>query len=344
MSVSSKQDRQGARTPTDLEYKYQFGKTFAEIMGIATDARNTAEQAAELDEQLTQEEIFKRLTNDGEVQAVFRGDDGQLYINAAYIVALAEMFAKNITMTGTLSNTVEAFLEPSVEENQAIINHIDGTEYIIPSRIPLYDFNGDGVVDYLDKRIAYKAMMGEESLENWTGAVKTPVTLTMDLTDPEKAIRITGTNMWGREVDEYIGVNGVTMRHTGSADFVVEEGTMSVAIGLGWHYRKWNSGKAECWLKKDVEGCSCNTAWGSMYTTDKSSGVIPYPFEFTTPPVEMVTAKANGWSFIVFNQANASSGGMNTTTTSGEYKATRPTAPSGTVTVEYSFYVVGNWR
>lgn len=38
----SKQDRQGVRTPTDLERKYQFDKQFAEIMGIATDARDSA--------------------------------------------------------------------------------------------------------------------------------------------------------------------------------------------------------------------------------------------------------------------------------------------------------------
>lgn len=37
----SKQDRQGARTPADLERKYNFGKTFAELLGIATDARDS---------------------------------------------------------------------------------------------------------------------------------------------------------------------------------------------------------------------------------------------------------------------------------------------------------------
>lgn len=37
----SKQDRQGARTASDLERKYQFGKQFAEIMGIALDAQKS---------------------------------------------------------------------------------------------------------------------------------------------------------------------------------------------------------------------------------------------------------------------------------------------------------------
>ena len=39
--MSEKQDRQGARTPADLERKWQFGKRFAEIMGIALDAQNS---------------------------------------------------------------------------------------------------------------------------------------------------------------------------------------------------------------------------------------------------------------------------------------------------------------
>ena len=43
----NKQDRQGVRTPAQLEEKYNFGKSFAEIMGIATDAQTAAEKAKE---------------------------------------------------------------------------------------------------------------------------------------------------------------------------------------------------------------------------------------------------------------------------------------------------------
>lgn len=42
----SKQDRQGARTAKDLEQKYQFGKQFAELMGIALDARESVDSLA----------------------------------------------------------------------------------------------------------------------------------------------------------------------------------------------------------------------------------------------------------------------------------------------------------
>lgn len=63
-----RQDRQGARTPADLERKYDFEKRFV------------------LNEDLDQQEVFNRLTNYGKSQGVFKGDDGNLYINASYLV------------------------------------------------------------------------------------------------------------------------------------------------------------------------------------------------------------------------------------------------------------------
>lgn len=85
----SKQDRQGARTATDIQRRY--GTKFSEIMGYAEDVKQEAEQAEEkvnqLDDKLDQKEIFLRLTNNGKVQGLFLGDDGELYINASYIAA-----------------------------------------------------------------------------------------------------------------------------------------------------------------------------------------------------------------------------------------------------------------
>ena len=44
--MSEKQDRQAVRSATDLEQKYQFGKQFAELMGIALDARESVDSLA----------------------------------------------------------------------------------------------------------------------------------------------------------------------------------------------------------------------------------------------------------------------------------------------------------
>lgn len=90
----SKQDMVAARTPADLERRYNLRKSFGEAMNLATDARKAAEEADRLAQEaaealkgLNQEEIFRILTNNGEAQGVFRGEDGQIYINASYIAA-----------------------------------------------------------------------------------------------------------------------------------------------------------------------------------------------------------------------------------------------------------------
>ena len=90
----SKQDRQGARTASELVQRYNFGKSFAEVMGFATEAREAAAEAnasakaaSEAVNGLDQKEIFNRLTNNGQAQGLFRDEDGELYINASYIAS-----------------------------------------------------------------------------------------------------------------------------------------------------------------------------------------------------------------------------------------------------------------
>ena len=56
--MSAKQDRQGARTATDLERKYNFGKTFAELLGLINDARESVDAtgsalSSEIERQVT---------------------------------------------------------------------------------------------------------------------------------------------------------------------------------------------------------------------------------------------------------------------------------------------------
>ena len=80
----SKQDRQGVRTATDLERKYNFGRTFADVYGLISDAQKAAEEASKAVGELDHEKIFNLLTNYGEVQGIYReGDD--VFINASYI-------------------------------------------------------------------------------------------------------------------------------------------------------------------------------------------------------------------------------------------------------------------
>lgn len=77
-----KQDRLRPRTVEDLERMYNFKATKKETQEakrIANEAKANATGAA-----MTQEDIFNRLTNNGQAQG-FIMQDGQLYINADYI-------------------------------------------------------------------------------------------------------------------------------------------------------------------------------------------------------------------------------------------------------------------
>ncbi len=210
--MSAKQDRTAARTAADIERKYNIGKTFAEVMGVSTDARGAAENAGRavvnLDNLLTPEEIFKRLTNNGKSQGLYRDDKGDLYINANFIQAVEDLFTKNIKMTGSFVGTAEVYLEPNEAVKKTIKNHLLGTQYILPSKIPLYDFNNDGEISIADAAFANMCSLGVRSISEWSGAVKSTVTITINMSNVDKAVSITGTDMWGGKYNQYIGLTG----------------------------------------------------------------------------------------------------------------------------------------
>ena len=213
--MSAKQDRTGARTAADLERKYNFGQSFAEVMEIATDARDAADEANEatkkLDGDLNSEEIFKRLTNNGTLQGLYRGEDGELYMNASYIKT-GELSA-DLIKTVKFVATAEVFIEPGAEEIETIKQHLLGNVLIPDELLPLYDSNGDGEMTPADLANFNLCYLGLYSLANWELAKKSTVTLTIDLTNPEKALQITGKNMWGRDIDAYFGVNFTSVKN-----------------------------------------------------------------------------------------------------------------------------------
>ena len=91
--MSDKQDKVAPRTASDIIQKYNFGKTFAETMGLAKSASKKADKAVdtstksvqELDKKLDHQEVFNRLTKNGALQGLYRGEDGELYVNASFL-------------------------------------------------------------------------------------------------------------------------------------------------------------------------------------------------------------------------------------------------------------------
>ena len=78
----SKQDRQGVRTPAEVERKWNFEHRFDSAMEAAVQASNSVKK---LDESMDQTEIFNRLTNYGKAQGLYMDEEGNLFINASYL-------------------------------------------------------------------------------------------------------------------------------------------------------------------------------------------------------------------------------------------------------------------
>lgn len=163
------------------------------------------EAVDELDQKLNMEEVFNRLTKNGELQGIFM-EDGQLYVNAKYIKALEELFAKNITMTGKFECTLKGYLPPTHDDALNMLGHL-----LFPDKdwydVPEIDLNGDGIFNEDDCTLAYNVADGIVAMEDCAGAEKSDVTICINMSSADKAICISGTNLWGTYVETHIGAN-----------------------------------------------------------------------------------------------------------------------------------------
>lgn len=173
----------------------------------------------------TQKQIFDKLTGGGKDQGLYL-QDGKLYLNAMYIMAK------------TFTSSSMVFLEPGIEEWETVKDHILGIRSIPEEKIPLYDFNGDGQITVTDSLMCKSAILGLSSLADWPGAIKTEVTATMDVSNPDKAITFSGTNMWGRKVEIWFGLNGTNIGRN-QGDFSV---TGNLFVGDAFQFSKNSSG------------------------------------------------------------------------------------------------------
>jgi hypothetical protein len=92
----------------------------------------------------------------------------------------------------------------------------------------------------------------------------------------------------------YEGNKGINFTNGIVADFVVEQGTSDI-----WEYRKWYSGKVECWGKWAV-GMYIKNAWASLYYNKVDAHSFPSGL-FTSAPKCQVTAECRGgetWAWL----------------------------------------------
>lgn len=141
--MSAKQDRQGVRTAAQLEQKWKFGETFAKVMGIAEDAQRKAEEAGSNLEGLDQETIFNILTNNGQAQGLYRDDDGNIFINASYIVAGIISSLNGLTKFNLENGRLECY-DPDDHERKAVLDAGKLWLYIFGKYAMMLDTFGNG--------------------------------------------------------------------------------------------------------------------------------------------------------------------------------------------------------
>ena len=121
--MSEKQDRQGVRTASQLEQKYQFGKKFSEILGIANDAREKVDSVtSELRNEIT--ENYTSIVRDTEqivlsaLENYSKTDDAEELRRKVEsdLRIMAEKISMNFSSTEEKLKTVDGNLQTVVEE------------------------------------------------------------------------------------------------------------------------------------------------------------------------------------------------------------------------------------
>lgn len=124
---------------------------------------------------------------------------------------------------------------------------------------------------------------------------------------------------------------GLVIGEDALTDFVIDQGSVGI-----WNYRKWSSGKAECWGCPGTVLVSSIGQWGAFYHSSPTAiQSVEYPFAFIDAPQVQITPLVG--SFIFTLSANPSP--LHTPTLQIEM----PTAFSN-VEVAVTFHALGRWK
>lgn len=141
-------------------------------------------------------------------------NDGVLNCNGANIIG-------DITATdgqiggwtikdGCLYAEAEGYIPPERDEAMFLLRHIVFPDiYPLPSghTISMYDFNGDGKLNRDDVVIAHEISQGLRDFKDCPNAAKSTISVAINPSDPVKAVCVYGKNVWGRQVEYFLGID-----------------------------------------------------------------------------------------------------------------------------------------
>ena len=161
-----------------------------------------------------------------------------------------------------------------------------------------------------------------------------------DNTSGETIIYPDGRIQFGGEVTFADGTTGGgSSTPTDLADYVIETGEEAMGSNGTWYWRKWASGKAECWGCRNFGNMAVTTAWGSLYRSAIFTQDLPEDVFARTPDsinINIVHGGYGGW--ICKHEQTAPSA-----ITTGSFIYVRPA--SATVTPSnLGFHIIGEWK
>ena len=137
-----------------------------------------------------------------------------------------------------------------------------------------------------------------------------------------------------------VAINGgLTIDDNPVEDYVIETGTDSMGSNGTWYWRKWASGRAECYGCRNYGNMGVSTTWGVLYRSEVFSQSLPSGLFTAVPEVIDITFRSSNFgAWIAKHETSAPS-----TTNSGSFIVIRPA--SATLSQAYiSFNVIGRWK
>lgn len=122
-------------------------------------------------------------------------------------------------------------------------------------------------------------------------------------------------------------------------DYVIETGTEAMGTNGTWYWRKWKSGRAECYGYRNFGNMAVSTAWGNLYRSEIFTQSLPSGLFAQSPEMIDINYLAGSFGGWVVRHEQTPASKINT----GSFILVRPA--SATVSQgHFCFNVIGRWK
>ena len=131
----------------------------------------------------------------------------------------------------------------------------------------------------------------------------------------------------------------VTIEGAPLNDFVIEYGQEPMGSNGTWYWRKWKSGRAECYGCRNFGAMAITTTWGSLYRSSSFRQDLPGGLFIDTPEVIDICYRGSNYGGWVIRHEDYDASDYST----GGFCIVRP-ASATLSTSDIGFNVIGRWK